>query len=275
MARIELKAIRSFDNGVNTPESFFVFPTHHNIQDSARLVGDLLLATRAEQASDVPVDFDVVEQLVNEAAPFAASRVDQIMAEAGVLATQQGLHWAAWNQDVPNMRHPTPEEVIDFEGESRILLDALPADPERAPKSARMLAAWGCYCIERGLIAIAQKEVQAAMNYVASAGLLLAHSSYYTGCVIVHEEGRLESMRKSSRGGTNAAAHWRAVEAEAVRLAKEGNFDTGEFSAEYVAAQIVQPVREFARLGGRDFSGDSPVRKIAEYLRKAGIKKRR
>lgn len=87
------------------------------------------------------------------------------------------------------------------------------------------------------------------------------------------EERRKEEPRMRGRdGGTKSAAHWKAVEAEAVRVATELGLASGAHSAEYVAGQIRDRVRAFARQNGRDFPGD-PTRKIAEYLRKAGIKR--
>lgn len=89
------------------------------------------------------------------------------------------------------------------------------------------------------------------------------------------EAERLRRKFSGSKGGSRAASHWDAVADEAVRLARERGFDDGRASADWIAQQIEADVRAFARRSGRDFPGDSAVRKISAYLRKAGIKKAR
>lgn len=86
------------------------------------------------------------------------------------------------------------------------------------------------------------------------------------------DQRRNEPKERGKGGGMKAAAHWKAVAEEAVRLAYASGLANGQHSAEYVAGHIRDSVRAFARRSGRDFPSD-PTRKIAEYLRAAGIKK--
>ncbi|GAB2663010.1 hypothetical protein [Arenimonas aestuarii] len=91
----------------------------------------------------------------------------------------------------------------------------------------------------------------------------------------MHERITDEPKKRGRLGGEKAGAHWKAVAEEAVRLADERGLASGQYSADYVAGEIENDVRAFARLRGRDFPGDSATRKIAQYLRDAGIKKKK
>jgi hypothetical protein len=86
---------------------------------------------------------------------------------------------------------------------------------------------------------------------------------------------KIQRRASSSKGGSRSAEHWSKVAAEAARIARSKGLDSGEMGAEQIARQIEPEVREFARRNGRDFLDGSAIRKIAEYLRGAGIKKRR
>lgn len=82
-----------------------------------------------------------------------------------------------------------------------------------------------------------------------------------------------DSLRANgSRGGQIAAAHWEVVTAEALRLADLNAPVGGWKSAEAAAAAIKDQVSTYARLKGRDFSGE-PQRTISKWLRTAGIKR--
>lgn len=277
MAQIGLKHVRVFDNGDNTSTSFGVISAT-TPSEVTRLIGDLLLLTRSNGAGDVSVDFSQVESLINEAAELMRRRVDWLIAYLGIVESDEGLQWRAWSEPqegAPPMRHPTAMETIILEGESRILWDAIDASYDGAQKSIQLLAAWGVYCCERAIEATHRSDIVALIDCYSTAGCLLGHANYLLGCVTERSLGQVRTKERGKLGGIVAASHWKKVEAYAVDLARERGLDTGDRSADAVAGLIKEEVRAFARLNGKDFPGDDPQRKVAEYLRAAGVMKRR
>lgn len=194
MALLPLEKISMFDNGDNTPDSFFVGPLHHGMQDFVRLVADLLLMTRRAPSHETPVIFSDLPNLIELASQRMSRRVDEIAANLRVLETPLGLIWLPKNEDRPGSRMPTPIEVADFEGESRIAYDGVSG---LGSTDARLLlAAWGVYCCERAMRAMEPPLTLAPVAaLVASAGALLGHANWLEAYATV--KGGIASERRS------------------------------------------------------------------------------
>jgi len=276
--KIQLNHVLQFDNGVNDSESFMTDCGYD--LEVRRLTGDLLLLTRPYGGDvKIGVDFSEVERLINEAAPIISKRIAMMRGKLGVLDVPGGLKWWAWGrakkQGIRGLRHPTADEVVHFEGESQILMNALPRANENGPMNLRLLAAWGVYCCERAFGCCVEGSVRSAIEWFCAAGVLLGHANWWLGCLTLDGLAKYKTRQSGKAGGTIAASHWKKVSEMAVGLARQRGFGGGDWSAEAAAAAIKDEVRAFARRNGRDFPGGEPHRKIAEYLRSAGIKKGR
>jgi hypothetical protein len=219
-----LDEVAKFDNGDNTPESFFVGPLHHPMQDFVRLVCDLLLVTRENHGPGEKVVFSDLPSLVEEAATRMSRRIDEITSAAGVVESPMGLMWVPWQERPEGARRPTPAEVSDFEGESRLLYDSA-SDLEAKP-ARRLFAAWGVYCCERAMRAMkARDQTSSVAVLVASAGALLGHANWcdawHTKTDLIREERRRGAFGRLAKD-KNAAAKVRAKSA-ATALWPEAN----------------------------------------------------
>ena len=250
-----------------------------------RLVGDLLILTRPNLETESEIVYADVEALISEGHALISAAAKNMAGELGLSKGPDGkLAWRSWPSHMPSAgsagsaqsyRRPTETEVICLESESRLLYDATGELKLNPSKRVRLLAAWGVFCCERGLEAIRTGRTIEMLHLFAGAGVLLGHSNYYVGCLTASGLDKLRRVGNGRAGGLVAAAHWGNVAAKAVSLAKEKKLDDGSRSADAVASIIEQEVTAYARTLGRGFSSDAPQRKIAEYLRAAGIRKRR
>lgn len=260
MGILPLEEVTKFDNGVNTSDSFFVGPLHHPMQDFSRLVCDLLLVTRKDQSVQSRVEFSDIPPLINEAASAMSHRIDEITRAAAVVDSPLGLMWVTWVDRPEGARRPSPAEVSEFEGESRLLYDAVSG--LEADSARRLFAAWGVYCCERAMREMTNGgRTSSVAVLVASAGALLGHANW---CSAWHSKSEL-TRDERRRGGLarllkdkKAAAKARAKE-EAMALWPE---------AKRKGWTALQVHTELARRG-YDIAPDT-VRKWLTSLRRNG-----
>lgn len=202
MGKIRLKHVRKYDDGSIRPESFTTGSAKLS-QESCRLVGDLTLLTRPFDRKDAAADFDDVERLANEAVELIIKRLDWMAGELGIAENPSGeLHWFPWFEDNNGLlRRPTRGELLNMEGESRLLWDALEqVTHENAGRAVQLLAALGVYCCERALDAETRKHIGTIIEMYSAAGVLLGHANYLVGCMTEKGLGDIRYKRPMREG---------------------------------------------------------------------------
>jgi hypothetical protein len=195
MRRINLTHVREYDDGKAGPESFTTGSAELS-QESCRIVGDLALLTRPFADKDAVINFDEAERLAEEAIQLVIKRLDWMGGELGIAESPSGqLEWFPWFKGNDGLlRRPTRNELLNFEGESRLLWDALMWTNVSAEKSIRLLAAFGLFCCERARDAETRKHIGTIIEMYAAAGVLLGHANYLLGCMT--EKGLGDSRYK-------------------------------------------------------------------------------
>lgn len=217
MGRIKLKHVRKYDDGTAGPESFTVASATLS-QESGRLIGDLALLTRPFGDIDSFVNFDEVERLANEAVELIIKRMDWMADQLGIAESLSGdLHWFPWFDDNGgNLRKPTRNEVMNLEGESRLLWDALEDKNQNAEKSIRLMAAFGVFCCERALDAEIRKHIGTIIGMYSAAGVLLGSANYLLGCMT---EEKLGKQRNKSEMRERGQRRWESHPTQKVKAA--------------------------------------------------------
>jgi hypothetical protein len=179
--RIKLRHVRRYDDGNAGPTSFTLGSASLS-DESGRLIGDLALLTRPHGDTESAVDFDEIERLANEAIELVIKRVDLMADQLGIVASESDeLRWVKWRDDNEGLlRKPTRNEVINLEGESRLLWDSV--STVSYEQAMRLLAAFGIFCVERALDAETRQHVGTIIEMYSAAGVLLGHANYLLGC---------------------------------------------------------------------------------------------
>lgn len=198
MDKRALMEIRAFDNGVNTPDSFNVWRHPEEVPEVCKLVFDLLLRFRAVESNEAPVDFSEIEPFVAKAVGMVEKQAETSLALAegriSVRDVNGRIEWGAIGRG-SDERAPTESEMVWFEGESRLLFDAL--RDQGADNDRRIFAAFGLYSCGRALAAIrAGGPSLAAISLLATAGRCLGLARAYSGW-----GGRDEVAREERRRG--------------------------------------------------------------------------
>jgi hypothetical protein len=200
---IKLVHVRRYDDGAAGPHSF-TSDSATLSEESGRLIGDLALLTRPYGDVTSAVDFSEVEKLATEALELVIHRLDLIIGQLGIVQGKTGkLHWSPWiDENDGLMRKPTRGEVLNLEGESRLLYDAIATAQIDTGKSIRLLAAFGIFCCERALDAETRKHIGTIIEMYSAAGVLLGHANYLLGCSTESGLGKQryeDAMRERSR----------------------------------------------------------------------------
>ena len=217
MGRIKLKHVRQYDDGKAGPESFTICSATLS-HESGRLIGDLALLTRPFDDNDSFVNFDEVERLANEAVELIIKRMDWMIDQLGLAESPSGdLHWFPWFDDNGGLlRKPTRIEVMNMEGESRLLWDAIEHKNENAEKSIQLLAGFGVFCCERALDAQTRKHIGTIIEMYSAAGVLLGSANYLVGCMT---EGKLGTQRTRSAMRQRGQRRWESHPTQMVKAA--------------------------------------------------------
>jgi hypothetical protein len=165
-------------------------------------VGDLTLLTRPFDLKDEAADFDEVEALIDEALQLIIKRLAWMSGQLGIAESPSGeLHWFPWFEDNNGLlRRPAPTELLNMEGESRLLWDALVDENVNAEKSTRLLAALGVFCCERALDAETRNHTGTIIEMYSAAGVLLGHANYLLGCMTENGLGDARYKRPMREG---------------------------------------------------------------------------
>lgn len=203
MRNVKLKHVRKYDDG-NAKDGSFTLGSATLSDESGRLVGDLALLTRPFGDTDSAVDFDEIERLASEGVEIVKSRLDWMIDKLGIVEAPSGeLHWVAWSGDMNSrVRRPTRDEILNLEGESRLLYDGIDYKNCGYKHAVRILAAHGVACVERALDAETRMHMGTVIEMYSAAGVLLGHANYFLGCITGSEawDGSYrEAMRNRGR----------------------------------------------------------------------------
>ncbi len=195
MKRVVFRHVRKYDDG-NCRDNSFTLGSATLSDESGRLVGDLALLTRPYGDIKNGVDFDEVERLATEACEIVVARADWVRDQLGLATSPSGdLHWFPWFENNDGLlRKPTRNEVVNLEGESRLLYDGIDFEKKGYEKAIRLLAAFGVFCCERALDAETRRNIGTIIEMYAAAGVLLGHANYLLGCMT--EKGLGDSRYK-------------------------------------------------------------------------------
>lgn len=205
MKKMVLKEVDAFDNGVNTPDSFFIWKHPAQVPELAKLVFDLLLRFREVESRDAPVVFSELGSFAGVAVGMVSAQARKEIAEISgritVRDTEVGkLEWGIAGRG-GGERPPTEEEMAWYEGEASLLFAGMGEAEFREPR--RLYAAFGLYACDRALSYLrlnGSNESVAAL--LATAGRCLGYSRAHSGWDMRETKAKEERRRGGKRTRT-------------------------------------------------------------------------
>ena len=202
MKKIVLREIGAFDNGVNTPESFFIWKHPNQVPEMCKLVFDLLLRFRKVESKDAAVNFSEIGPFVDVAVGLVSTEARKAIAEiSGRISVRDAgvgkLEWGAAGRG-GDERAPTEEEMTWYEGEASLLFGGMEAAESRDAR--RISAAYGLYACDRALNCLRMDgPIESVAALLATAARCLGYSRVHSGWEMRERKAKDERRRGGMR----------------------------------------------------------------------------
>lgn len=221
MDKKALEEIHAFDNGTNTPSSYFIWSYPDQVPELVKLVVDLLLRFREVEDEYSPVDFTELDQFVEAATQLvrdeAERQVKEISGKVTVCTRGNELEWGRAGRG-GDERPPTKREMTWYEGESGMLRSALEKQEVRDERrDIRLFSALGLYSCGRAIVEMkGEADAKTIAAFLSTAGRCLGYSRVISGW-----KSRSDKARAERQKGGRRPRKENPEKAAALKLAKE------------------------------------------------------